>query len=65
MKDRKRVTVRYAPTGADKAVMLGVGVFHAIFGTVFALIGSSITASAGLIDGREHQEKREQILKEL
>lgn len=39
MKRRKRYTVRYAPTGAGKVVLRGIGLFHAIFGTVFFLIG--------------------------
>lgn len=34
---RRRVTVRYKPTGAGKAMMRGMGVIHAIFGTVFAV----------------------------
>lgn len=49
MKKQKRYTVRYAPTGAGKAMMRGVGVFHAIFGTVFALIALlEIIPAAGL-----------------
>ncbi|WP_251318722.1 SHOCT domain-containing protein [Flintibacter muris] len=50
MKNRKRYTVQYKPTGAGKAMMRGMGVFHAVFGTVFALIALTvIIPSAGLI----------------
>ena len=50
MKHRKRYTVRYAPTGAGKTMLRGMGVFHAVFGTVFALIALvEIIPSAGLI----------------
>ena len=38
MRRRKRYTVRCTPTGAGKVVLRGMGVFHAIFGTVFAVI---------------------------
>lgn len=48
MKNRKRYTVQYKPTGAGKAMMRGMGLFHAIFGTVFALIGLSALPHAGL-----------------
>lgn len=50
MKKQKRYTVRYAPTGAGKTMLRGMGVVHAIFGTVFALIAlTAIVPSAGLI----------------
>lgn len=45
---KKRYTVQYKPTGAGKTMMRGIGVFHAIFGTVFALIGLSILPAMGL-----------------
>lgn len=49
MKNRKRYTVRYKPaTKTEKAMVRGIGVFHAIFGTVFALIGLSALPHAGL-----------------
>lgn len=42
MKKRKRVTLRYRPTGAGKVVYRGIGVFHAVFGTVFALFALTV-----------------------
>lgn len=49
MKKQKRYTVRYAPTGAGKTMLRGMGVFHAIFGTVFALVALfEIIPAAGL-----------------
>lgn len=49
MKNRKRYTVQYKPTGAGKTMMRGMGLFHAIFGTVFALIALfEIIPMAGL-----------------
>lgn len=49
MKNRKRYTVRYKPaTKTEKAMLRGMGLFHAIFGTVFALIGLSALPHAGL-----------------
>ena len=36
---RGRITVQRQPTGGEKLAMRGMGVFHAIFGTVFFLIG--------------------------
>ena len=49
MKNRKRYTVRYKPaTKTEKAMVRGMGLFHAIFGTLFALIGLSALPHAGL-----------------
>lgn len=49
MRNRKRVTVRYKPTGAGKTMFRAIGVFHAVFGTVFAIIAVTvIIPSAGL-----------------
>ena len=49
MKNRKRYTVRYKPaTKTEKAMVRGMGLFHAIFGTLFALIGLSALPQAGL-----------------
>ena len=49
MKTRKRYTVRYKPaTKTEKAMVRGMGLFHAIFGTLFALIGLSALPHAGL-----------------
>lgn len=46
---RRRVTVRYKPTGAGKTMYRAMGVFHAVFGTVFAIIAVTvIIPSAGL-----------------
>lgn len=46
---RRRVTVRYKPTGAGKTMFRAMGVFHAVFGTVFAIIALTvIIPSAGL-----------------
>ena len=46
---RRRVTVHYKPTGAGKTMMRAMGVFHAVFGTVFAIIAVTvIIPSAGL-----------------
>lgn len=46
---RRRVTVRYKPTGAGKTMLRAMGVFHAVFGTVFAIIAVTvIIPSAGL-----------------
>lgn len=45
---KKRYTVQYKPTGTGKTIARGIGVFHAIFGTVFALIGLSILPVMGL-----------------
>lgn len=45
----RRVTVHYKPTGAGKTMMRAMGVFHAVFGTVFAIIAVTvIIPSAGL-----------------
>ena len=50
MKNRKRYTVRYKPaTKTEKAMVRGMGLFHAIFGTLFALIGLSALPHAGLL----------------
>ena len=50
MKKQKRYTVRYAPTGAGKTMFRGIGVVHAIFGTVFALVALfEIIPMGGLI----------------
>ena len=49
MKNRKRYTVWYKPaTKTEKAMVRGMGLFHAIFGTLFALIGLSALPHAGL-----------------
>ena len=49
MKNRKRYTVRYKPaTKTEKAMVRGMGLFHDIFGTLFALIGLSALPHAGL-----------------
>lgn len=46
---RRRVTVRYKPTGAGKTMFRAMGVFHAVFGAVFAVIAVTvIIPSAGL-----------------
>lgn len=47
---KKRYMVRYKPaTKAEKAMLRGMGLFHAIFGTVFAVIALTvIIPSAGL-----------------
>ena len=46
---KKRYMVRYKPaTKAEKAMLRGMGLFHAIFGTLFALIGLSALPHAGL-----------------
>lgn len=47
---KKRYMVRYKPaTKAEKAMLRGMGLFHAIFGTVFAIIALTvIIPSAGL-----------------
>ncbi len=50
MKKQRRYTMRYAPTGAGKVMFRGIGVFHAVFGAVFALIAlAEIIPSFGLI----------------
>ena len=36
------------PTGTDKAVVRGVGIFHMIFGAVFALVGLSVLPVVGV-----------------
>lgn len=48
---KKRYMVRYKPTTkTEKAMLRGIGVFHAIFGTVFAIVAlTAIIPSAGLI----------------
>lgn len=40
-RSRKRVTVRYKPTGAGKTMVRMIGVIHAVIGTVFFLVGLS------------------------
>ena len=44
--NRQRYTPQ--PTKTDKAVVRGVGVFHMIFGTIFALVGLSVLPVVGL-----------------
>ena len=44
--NRQRYTPQ--PTKTDKAVVRGVGIFHMIFGTVFALVGLSVLPVVGL-----------------
>ena len=48
---KKRYTVRYKPvTKTEKAMMRGMGLFHAAFGTIFAIIAlTAIIPSAGLV----------------
>lgn len=48
---KKQYTVRYKPvTKTEKAMMRGMGVFHAVFGTIFAIIAlTAIIPSAGLV----------------
>ena len=48
---KKRYMVRYKPaTKTEKAMLRGMGLFHAFFGAVFALIAlTAIIPSAGLI----------------
>ena len=48
---KKRYTVRYKPvTKTEKAMMREMGVFHAVFGTIFAIIAlTAIIPSAGLV----------------
>ena len=48
---KKRYMVRYKPaTKTEKTMMRGMGVFHAAFGTIFAIISlTAILPSAGLI----------------
>lgn len=48
---KKRYTVRYKPaTKTEKTMMRGMGLFHAAFGTIFAIIAlTAILPSAGLI----------------
>lgn len=48
---KKRYTVRYKPaTKTEKTMMRGMGLFHAAFGTIFAIIAlTAIIPSAGLI----------------
>ena len=36
------------PTGTDKAVVRGIGIFHMIFGAVFALVGLSVLPVVGV-----------------
>ncbi len=49
MKRKRRYTVRCEPTGANRTMVRFIGVFHAVFGTVFALIAlTAIIPSAGL-----------------
>ena len=44
--NRQRYTPQ--PTKTDKAVVRGVGIFHMIFGTIFALVGLSVLPVVGL-----------------
>ena len=44
--NRQRYTPQ--PTKTDKAVVRGVGIFHMIFGTVFAFVGLSVLPVVGL-----------------
>ena len=39
MKNRKRYTVQYKPTGTGNVMMRGIGVIHAVMGTIFFLAG--------------------------
>lgn len=48
---KRRYMVRYKPaTKTEKAMMRGMGLFHAAFGTIFAIIAlTAIIPSAGLV----------------
>ncbi len=45
---RGRITVQRQPTGGEKIAMRGMGVFHAVFGSVFVLVGLSILPNIGV-----------------
>ena len=47
---RGRITVQHQPTGAERGMMKMMGVVHAVFGGVFALVAlTAIMPNAGLI----------------
>ncbi len=43
--------MRYAPTGAGNAMMRMMGVFHAVFGSVFAILGLELTFIGPILVG--------------
>ena len=47
---RGRITVQHQPTGAARAAMRGMGLVHAVFGGVFAIVAiTEIIPNAGII----------------